>query len=160
MNKSGFTLVELLATIVVLSIIVGITILTTNGIFSNAKNKTEEVFVKSLVDALTIYLDSDAKNLRFENTPTCIINKKISSATVYKNATEITFRDIINSEYTPLLVADIINPANENVQCNLDTIVNIYRDTDYVYYYHVNKEDFDCLLTEGSITNIPSECIS
>ena len=43
MNKKGFTLVELLATIVILGIVVGITMYSVNGGFKSAKEKTENV---------------------------------------------------------------------------------------------------------------------
>ena len=66
MNRKGFTLVELLATLVILGIIVGIVIISVSGSLGGAKEKTEEVFVDTIKDAMDVYLDSDAKELDFD----------------------------------------------------------------------------------------------
>lgn len=160
MNKKGFTLVELLATLVILGIVIGITILGVNSSFRNAKDKTENVFVGTLEDALDIYLDSDARKLSFSTTKTCTLNKTHGKVNVYKSDNDIplTFDDIINSSYSPLVEQDLVNPANEEVKCNSNVVVNIYRDDDYVYYYKVSRDDFGCLKNGGYITNLPSEC--
>ena len=152
MNKKGFTLVELLATLVILGIVVGIAIIGITGVFKNAKEKTEDVFVGTLEDALEIYLDSDAKKLNFSTTSIC------ASKNIYKSSNSLTFNNIINSTYSPLQASDLVNPANENVTCNSNATVDIYRDDNYVYYYKVNKNDLGCLKNRGYITNLPSEC--
>lgn len=158
MNKKGFTLVELLATLVILGIVIGIVVIGVVGSLKNAKNKTEDVFAGTLEDALDIYLDSDAKKLNFSNINVCILNKTHGSVKVYKSTNSLTFNDIINSTYSPLQLSDLVNPANEDVACNSSVVVNIYRDEDYVYYYKVNKDGFNCLKNSGFITNLPSEC--
>jgi prepilin-type N-terminal cleavage/methylation domain-containing protein len=158
MNNKGFTLIELLATIIILGIIVGITVTITNTNMGNAKEKAEEVFIDTLDDALKIYTDSDAKKLRFGTSPVCTLEKSHGNVKVYKSSTNVTFNDVINSEYKPLDVSDIKNPNNEDVQCNINAAVNIYRDDDYIYYYKVEKASFNCLKTTGKITNLPSEC--
>ena len=55
MNRRGFTLVELLATLVLLGIIMGIVLVSINGNFGDAKNQTEDVFVSTIEDALDVY---------------------------------------------------------------------------------------------------------
>lgn len=158
MNKKGFTLVELLAALVILGIVVGIVIISIGGIFRNAKDKTEDVFVGTLEDALDMYLDSDARNLNFSTTETCTLNKTHGSVKVYKSTDILTFEHIIYSSYSPLVEKDLVNPANEEVECNIDVGVDIYRDDDYVYYYKVSRDNFGCLKNGGYITNLPSEC--
>ena len=150
MNKKGFTLVELLATLVVLGIVMGIVLITTTGGFGKAKDKTEDVFIKTIEDALNIYLDSDAKRLNFTNLCTNGINKS------HKVGVKV-----FKTTYSPITVNEMHNPANkekDNYQCtNLDNvIINIYRDEDFVYYYAVDKSQFNCLNGEGVITNLPS----
>ena len=172
MNKKGFTLVELLATLVILGIVVGITVVSINSIFGNTKKKTEDVFVKTLEDALDIYLDSDARGLNFFNTEVCTIAKRHGNVKVYKSSDNLILKNIIaskseatndterrlNSTYSPLTESDIVNPANETVKCNLNAPVSIYRDSDYVYYYKINKSDLKCLINSGTIDSLPSSC--
>ena len=68
MNKKGFTLVELIASLVILGVILSITIVGASNIFSSAKNKTEDVFVDTIRDAMDMYLTSyNVKELDFDN---------------------------------------------------------------------------------------------
>ena len=160
MNQKGFTLVELLATIVILSIVVGIAIIGANGGFSNAKDKTEDVFLKTIEDALNIYIDSDAKKLRFNTSSSvCTIQKRFGESKIYRTIDRITLNDIINSEYKPLTATDVVNPANEDVDCNLNAEVSIYRDDEYIYYYRFKKDFLECFKTTGYVTNLPSGCL-
>ena len=153
MNRKGFTLTELLATLVVLGIIMGIALVSTMGGFGSAKKRTENVFVSTIEDALDMYLDSDARNLDF-STYVCEISKTNGKVKLYKG-NDITFRNIINSKYSPLMESDLVNPANEKVDCNTNVSVTIYRDEDYVYYYKIRKSDFGCLLdNDRYITNL------
>ena len=62
-KKNGFTLVELLATLVILGIVVGITMISVGIKYKETKAKTEDIFVKTLEDALDIYVDTDAKSI-------------------------------------------------------------------------------------------------
>ena len=159
MNRKGFTLIELLATLVILGIVVGITVASINGIFGNTKKNTEDVFVKTLKDALDIYLTSDALQLSYSSMEVCTINKRHGNSKIYRSTNELKFKDIIDSKYSPLVMSDVVNPANEKVKCNLDATVSIYRDSDYVYYYKVDKSELDCLINSGAITNLPSDCV-
>ena len=145
MNNKGFTLVELLAVIVVLGIITGIVIVSSNVDFGKAKSKTEDIYVKTLEDALKIYLDSDAKKLSYGSTSVFSLSKTHGSVNLYKNTTSITFNNIINSDYSPLVASDLVNPNNEEAICNKNAPVTIFRDGDYVYYYLMKKSDFQCL---------------
>ena len=157
-NKmNGFTLVELLATLVILGIVIGITIITVSNSFKNAKTKTEDVFVKTIEDALSIYIDSDARSLSFSSTPVCALNKTHGYVNVYKATDIVTFDDVVNSSYRPITIDDLVNPANEEVKCDSSVTLNIYRDNDYVYYYKFSKNDFNCLINkDGYITNLPN----
>ena len=64
-NK-GFTLVELLATIVIIGIITGIVIVIFNVNLQSTKDDAEEVFVDTIRTTLDVYLASGAKQLVFE----------------------------------------------------------------------------------------------
>ena len=162
MNKKGFTLVELLAVLVILAIVLGITIVSVSGIFNNAKKKSEDAFVATIKDAMEMYLTSeDAKGLSFSTTCSNVLSKSYGNRKVYKST--ITFANVINSEYKPITQADLVNPANKDVACNnaSSISVTIYRDEDYVYYYKINRSAFGCLLNAATgdassvITNLP-----
>ena len=162
MNRKGFTLVELLATLIILAVVVGIVLISTSGGFGKGKERTEDIFVKTIEDALDIYLDSDAKNKNFSTTPICTIDKTHrKGVNIYRSTDSLTFDDVINSTYQPIAESDMHNPANkgkDNYLCNTDGTLYIYRDDDYVYYYKIDKSTFGCLNKEGVIKNLPSEC--
>ena len=156
MNRRGFTLVELLATLVILGIVTSIVLIGINGGFNNAKDKTEDVFIKTVKDAMDIYLDSDAKKLNFSKVEVCTLNKTHGKSKVYKSSDNITLNNIINSEFHPITQDDLVNPVNSS-KCDKNTIVNIYRDEDYVYYYEIDG-DMGCLINTNSISILPEEC--
>ena len=143
MNNKGFTLVELLATVVLLAIIVGIVLVSTNGGFKKSKEDTEKVFIDTIKDAMDMYLDSDAKNLGYKGT-NCTINKTHKIGVKLYKANDITFNDVINSTYHPLTESDLVNPANDK-KCKSTATISIYRDEDFVYYYKIDKTNLDCL---------------
>ena len=147
MNRKGFTLIELVATLLVLSLVVGITVYSVSGIFKDAKDKTEDVFVETIKDSLEVYLTSkNAKRLNFDTTPCSrTLNKTHGNRKVYKAVT--TFQSVIDSEYKPITQKDLVNPADEEKTCKDASYItiNIYRDEDYVYYYSVDMGDFGCL---------------
>lgn len=161
MNKKGFTLVELLATLVILAIVVGITVTSLSGNFKGTKEKTEGVFVKTIEDALNMYLDTDARKLKFSTSPVCTINKTHGARKVYKTTNNLTFQNVIDSTYHPITIKELVNPANKDnnkYQCVSTGVLNIYRDEDYVYYYKITKSSFKCLNNSGNITNLPNGC--
>ena len=162
-NRNGFTLVELLATLVILGIVVGLVTVSVTGTFKSAKEKTEEVFIETLEDALEVYINSDAKNLTFSTSEDyCTINKTHGQIKVYKANGSRTFSAVVNSSFSPLDASDVKNPANEKKACKIDNSaypLNIYRDEDFVYYYEIDKRAFECLTGTERITNLPSVCI-
>lgn len=161
MNRKGFTLVELLASLVILGIVLSIVFFSVNASFDNAKEKSEEAFVATIKDAMEIYLASDAKKLSFTSKCSNTLNKTHNSGVkVYKVNT--TFDNVINSTYKPITQNDLVNPGNKDKKCALANKIDIriYRDEDYVYYYKIKKSEFKCLKnTDGEyssiITNLP-----
>ena len=169
MNKKGFTLVELLATIVILGIVVGLSFVGINGAFKNAKEKSEDAFIATIEDALKIYLDTGAKKLREDSSFSPItINKTHGIVTVSKlrdpNGNTITFNNVIDSDgFNPITIGELVNPANKDTdrfQCSADGTLNIYRDSDFVYYYLIDKDGFGCFNTTGYITNLPCDALN
>ena len=172
MNNKGFTLVELLAVLVLLSLNKGITLSVFGVNLGETKKKTEEVFVETIKDALDMYLTSkEARGLNFNSECGNKLEKTHGDVSVYKaiyidRNTGVTrntnFLDVINSEYRPIVQKDLVNPADKDTACaNASNIeITIYRDSDYVYYYSVSKSEFGCLKNIGGdyesiITNLP-----
>ena len=161
MNKKGFTLIELLATLIILSIVVTITVVGVTGSFNKAKEKSEEVFVGTIKDAMDVYLASDAKKLSFSAKCSQTLNKAHKSGVnVYKVNT--TFDKVINSSYKPITQKELVNPRNKEQACSTASSIDIsiYRDEHFVYYYKINKSEFNCLKnTSGEydsvISNLP-----
>ena len=170
-KKNGFTFVELLAVIVLLGIIVGIALITVNGNFGNAKKGSQRVFIGTIEDALDAYLNSSSiKRGEFTTQGGCIINKTHkNNVVVSKLSGGVSFNDVITSEYAPISVDDLVNPADKDAVCVADLdakIIDIYRDEDYVYYYKLAKSNLTCLVDDSAdsdayITNLPrgSSCI-
>ena len=55
LNKKGFTLVELIATIVVLALVVSISAYAITNIINSAKEKNYELLIKNIIDASETY---------------------------------------------------------------------------------------------------------
>lgn len=161
MNNKGFTLIELLTVIVILSIITGITLTMINMNMNKTKEKTEEIFVDTIKDAMELYLSSASKN---ENNKESVgyIKKKNGCKEVYKYSASVNFKsDVMESKYVPLTESEFVNPGYEDVACDASkATVTLYRDDDYVFYYEISKVDgetklFDCLMHTDKITILP-----
>lgn len=169
MNKKGFTLAELLATLIILGIVIGIVLRSMNVNKEEVEKKSETIFINNLKDAIEVYMDTDAKDpekLTFnEYNNKCIKKEKLGdsklSIATLAPFKDITFETIIDSSYKPITEKDLINPANET-KCYIRTIITIYRDDDYVYYYEITAEQvesMDCLKYYDKtkpITNLPT----
>lgn len=154
MNNKGFTLIELLAVIIVLAIVSSITIMAVNGSYSNAKVKSERVFINNVTKAVEAYIDEnmtsgwggvsrvgeyekyDIDNNECDNSTTfCYVN-------VYKRS--FPFQKILDSGY--LKKDEVVNPNNDNSCYDDSTEVMVYRDSDYVYCFMVK---LGCLGKDG-----------
>lgn len=147
-NNKGFTLVELLAVIVVLGVVLTIVVRSVIVSMDKAKEKTEKVFVSKLEDAIEQYIDLNKKNFLIDKgVEPKQIEKVISSdgntkpVDVFKMKSsegEFTFEDIFSTGFID--ESDLVNPAKEDVSCGDpdNIIINIYRDTDFVYYFQTN----------------------
>ncbi len=159
MNKKGFTLVELLATLVILGLVMAITFASISGIIKSGKEKSEVAFIKTLEDAINVYIDIDGRKKDY-NSEVCKINKTHKQGVSIKKANDITFSDIINTTYKPIVESDMINPANKT-QCLTSTNISLYKDDDSVFYYAFDSNNLNCLDTYNeNVTTLPCDCIN
>ena len=92
-----------------------------------------------------VTLNSDKIALNEKKTATKTEKNQSSSVTVYKG--EISIKDLIDDQI--IEEKDYINPGNKDATCDKDNkIVEVYRDSDYVYCYKVNKNKLNCLTDE------------
>lgn len=145
MGRKGFTLVELLATVVVLGLVMGIASYSVVGIINSSKQKSEMLFVEDISEAIDGYIGLNKKDL-INDSNTYTFDKCVKDNCENVSAIEVFYKSINN--YVKLsylidsgLVNDgrIINPVTKK-DC-LDGVnpnVRIFRDSDYVYYYYVD----------------------
>ena len=141
-NNKGFTMIELLVVIVLIGIVMTIVITSMQVNISQAKNETEKVFIDRINDSINTYIDLNKKNFILDSSTVQTITKVVSSngttedVNVYqlklKENKDILFNDVISTGF--LTERDFKNPKNE-IQCNKNTSITIYRDDDFVYYY-------------------------
>ncbi len=142
MNNKGFTLIELIVTILILAVIMTVTISASINLYNASKEKSENSFIKELTVAIEDYITLDGLSLNY--TPAGTKNKcgikgnatTCSTVSFYKATNSPAF-DIIADA---VLNEKMINPATE-VECNSSNLsVEIYRDEEYVYCFIAKKK--------------------
>lgn len=149
MNRKGFTMIELLAVIVVLGIVLVITFPNLTNVFKSGKLKSEEAFVNRLSQSIDSYVTLNSSSIGFS--PFLPKKQKIKNyggtdhdVNIYKGT--ITMNTIISSNI--ITGKDYKNPGNENVECNANAEIEIYRDSDYVYCHKIKKDSLGCITDE------------
>lgn len=112
LNKKGFTLVELIATIVVLALVVSISAYAITNIINSAKEKNYELLIKNIKDASETYY----QECKYSNNSgiICNYNETLQEYTV-------TLQELVNYGYlkgngTKDNKMEIINPKdNKNI---------------------------------------------
>lgn len=155
MNKKGFTMIELLAVIVVLGIVLIITFPNISDIFKGSKLKSEEAFMDRISQSIDSYVTLNSSNITFDKQEGTFekSDTKIQTVDVYKGT--ITMKDIINESI--ITQNDYKNPGNENEKCNENAEIEVYRDSDYVYCHKIKKDSLECLTQDYIDKNKVSE---
>lgn len=137
MNKKGFTLVELLGVIVILSIIMGIGVTTVNNITASIKEKALVTRVRGIEQA-AVYWGQENQSLLNEK---CTIN-----GTEYDKCKKIKVKDLITpkayyktEETTKDGKTTVLNDiTRKSMLCD---IVTVYRKNNRIYSVMVNTTD-------------------
>ena len=167
MNRKGFTLVELLAVIVLVALVLAIAIPTSIVSYKKAKLKTEDVFVKRLSEVVEDYISLGSQELlegdkfqfqqlsgNYRKTDTGIgLAEDWNNYKVYKTTKTVAIEDLIKQNL--LFEAKYINPNNKNYSyikdgithntCNLDAEIEIYKDSEAVYCHKIRFNSLGCL---------------
>ncbi len=146
MNKKGFTLVELLAVIVILGLVAGISIVAVFTSLRKAKVKAEKEFLTQLSNSVEAYIDLCRSNMATDKGECSVFDsiteeigsilKSHGNIQVYKdNYNDANFFDNIVHEGI-INRNDFMNPVNSK-DCYNGAYIHFYKDDDFVYYYKI-----------------------
>ena len=139
LNNKGFTLVELLAVVVLLAIVMGVTASIGINIYNNSKIKAEALFIEQLNKSIDNYIALSNTSFTFTyrgtrnkcgpgGTGTC----SIKYYTAKNGSSWVTFSDIISSGI--ISQKDFVNPF-DSTPCAESANIEIFKDEDEVYSY-------------------------
>ena len=139
MGKKGFTLIELLAVIVILGIISLIVVPVLTNSYNDSKKKSEDIFLERLSSVIGSYISLNSDTINFDSTFTARKKNSDTGVDVYQG--KITINDLIDSKL--LSLEDFVNPGNKESNCNVNTEIEVFRDSDFVYCHKMKR--MDCL---------------
>ena len=161
MNRKGFTLIEVLVVIIVLGIVLLIAGPSLLNVYEDSKLKSEEIFIKRLSQSIDGYIKLNGNDISFISDGTA--NKTEEGASyqvniykgrIFENGIERTI--VVNDIIVDNLLSqeDYKNAGNKDEQCDISAEIEVYKDSDYVYCYKVEKDSLGCLTDryKGSIT--------
>ena len=169
-NNRGFTLVELIAVVVLLSLVLGIAGVGIGSVIKNSKDKNEEIFVKKLEDVIDGYIDLSGSNFEKEDGlytfNKCMYReedgncKSEYSSDVFE-LEGFSISKLVSEGY--LNFEDLVNPVNSKNCFEGDNypFVRVFRDDEHVYYYYVDLtgDNTNCDISDksGIINNLPDD---
>ena len=158
LNKKGFTLVELLATIVILSLVMIITIPIGINAYNSSKIKGEKVFIEKINKLIDDYIalnyskftvNNNSVPITFTKCKTNITNEQSDCNNEYhariiniNGQTEIPFKVLVDEGLMP--ENNFINPYDKE-SCYLNNengnnYIEIFQDEDRVNYFRYKLE--------------------
>ena len=173
MGRKGFTLVELIATVAIVSLVLGIAGYSVIGIINNSNNRSEEVFVEKIDNAIFEYVGLYGGKLKKGNVSyefnkclllSCDAEDKYEKVKVYElfnsNSQMVKLSVLLDENFFDN--DKLVNPVNkENCLVDKNPDIRIFRDDDYVYYYYVDLRgnNTNCGISDenGIINTLPDE---
>ena len=99
MNKKGFTLIELIATIVIMALILIMVMPSITALVNNNKDKSYEYYGDSLMEATEIFVGREGEDIT--------------------NLGTLDFTGCVDITYNDLISTDLISPyQEENIDCS------------------------------------------
>lgn len=154
MNRKGFTLVEVLAVIIILGIVLVIATPGISYIYKNSKLKNEKIFTTRLSTIIDGYVKLNSHDIKFTAKGTATKEGQTGTVTIYHgtiNDRTVTINDIIGDKL--ISSEDYVNAGNKEAECNKNAEIEVYRDSDFVYCHKVEASSLGCL-TEDYIKSI------
>ena len=111
MNRKGFTLIELIAVIVILGIILVVSAPSISNVYKESKLKSEEIFVERLSQSIDSYIKLNSDEIAF--TSDGAANKEEEGSTYQVNIWKaaITVQNVIDDKL--ISEEDYVNPGNK-----------------------------------------------
>mgnify|MGYP004478019419 CR=1 FL=1 len=168
MNNKGFTLIELLAAIVILSLVMGISASGVMVAINQSKARGEKLFVSKLSKSIDDYINLKGSSMVQNGGAAYTFDKKnnignstyrVSAYQLKKNSgNSFKILDLVSEKLVDQV--KLVNPKNKK-QCfdnSHNPVIEVYRDSDYVYYYYVqfNSRNNRCELN-SCISTLPSD---
>ena len=151
MNRKGFTLIEVLAVIVILGMLLVFVAPNLLVAYENSKLKSEEIFARRISQISDTYIKLNSDMIEFNSygtgqkshdyTTGDTVEEVRYSVDIYKGV--ISVEDLINRNLIAL--NDYVNAGNKDVTCNARAEIEVYRDSDFVYCHKIKKTSFGCL---------------
>ncbi|MEE3343617.1 MAG: prepilin-type N-terminal cleavage/methylation domain-containing protein [Bacilli bacterium] len=178
MNNKGFSLVELLGVVVVLSVVLGIAVISVSSTIKTSKEKAEGLFAKSMDTAIQSYISTNrlswsrstslgkfVKCNRIDDSGNCLdsddvtaLQKELFKVSGGKLRSDSSFdlHELIDDGH--LKENDIVNPKNKK-DCMDGSVLYafVYKDEDNVYYYYLDLSKGTCDVSDDNkiVSNIP-----
>lgn len=175
MNNKGFTLIEVLATVVIIAVVMGIATTGVIKVINNSKKSSEKVFTDKLATYIESYINLYGSSLSTNTNKTTYTFEKCKKVNddgscqednpVTSTAYELESFDLIKITKTdPVIISEdkIVNPKNKQ-KCltSKNPSVRVFKDSDYIYYYYtdLSGSNTSCDISDDNaiITNIPKK---
>lgn len=160
MNNKGFTLVELLATIVILGLIMGIASVGVTSAIRSSKLRSEGIFVEKVGRLIDDYVGLYGSSLEIKRTFWLSKCDDCDEMVQVYELESISLRDLVDKKLVD--ESSMVNPGNKK-RCLDGTNgpeVRIFKDEDYVSYYYVDLsgDATSCDISEenGTLNTLPT----
>lgn len=114
MNKKAFTMIELLAVVLILGVVLAIAVTSYNGYLNTSRDKSFKLAINSLRDIVEeAYIDCSSNN---PNNDFCLNHKRPTT-----NSDKIYLYELINSGYSE----KVKNPYDTNSECDSNSYIEV-----------------------------------